>query len=960
MPRPLNRPPWIGHLCPLLVVLLLPLAGFGQLPDSLAPVPRVPVAPQDTLPADTAGPGTQVRDTSQRAFGFETDAARQAFLDSLRQRPRAQRPNPKDTARVAVPTRGSADSPVDYQAQDSLVFNLKANTLDLYNEGSVDYEDMNLKAAHVQILMDSSLMKAEGILNDSTGLPEKTPVFRDATDTYQAEDMVYNYQTRKGRIRYVQTTQEGETVFGDVIKRQADGVVYIKGGKYCPCYEQDSGFYFRSRKLKIIPNDKIISGPALMYISDVPTPLFIPFGFFPQTSQRKSGVILPQYGEAGNEGFFFQNFGYYWAASPYYDMTFYGTVFTRGSYGFQVQGTYARKTPTAIATNYSLQFNQTNGGKLRRDPDFAPARNFSVNLNHRQTLNPASSFDASINVQTSGFLQNVINNAPLSNQQLTQTNFTSSLNYQNSFPNSAWTLNAGARLIQNTTTQRITLELPTLSVNRRPWFPFKRRVRVGSTKWYEDFQVSYSARLVNRVSNILTENLFKPSVVDSLENGIVHNVGITKPIKLFQYININPSINYREYWYLKEFQRSYTAEASTGFQTVLDTTISGTDTLVDTLLIPVANPTDVAQDRFVNGFLAGRDFNVSVSASTNLYSTLQIKGRRKFALRHTLTPNIGYTYRPDFAAPGWNFYRTVERPIAGTEEVYSRFPTTVGGPPSGAQQALTFSLNNVLEAKYLPKAQGSTDSSAASDTNAAPKFKYLRILDQLRLSTSYNFVADSNNLEPIRLTAATSILGGKVSFNFNGTLDPYAYVPVAFNANDEPTRYQRSGTYLWAAERKLLRLRSGAFGVNTNFRFSDFPRRKPENLSEARKALNKNYQAFQLPVALSVGYNLQYQYNELEANPIVLTHALSINGDVVWGKWKAGFQTNYDFVNNRLGRLNVNLSRDIGCWTVGFRGSFLNTLGSNNYFFSLAVKAQRLQDLKFDKNRTWQDVFPDQ
>jgi len=817
-----------------------------------------------------------------------------------------------DTLRLAqLKADSDLEAPVSYQAQDSILFDVQNQVLYLYGAATLTYTDLKLSADRIQVNWKENLMFAQGT-PDSLGNLIGAPVFEEKGQKYFAEQITYNFKTQKGKIYYAKTNQSGDIVLGDAIKRNPDNTFFISNGKFTTCDADHPHFYFQSKKLKVIPQDRIISGPLQMVVADVPLPLFIPFGFFPFKTGRTSGIIIPEPGNSPQRGFFFRNLGYYWAASPYWDLIVKGDVFTKG--GFRVQLNPRYKLMYKFDGDLSLEYSRQSFNEPG-DPDYQVGTTFFVRWKHNQKFSPTASLTANVEAGSSSFLRrNSFNLNDIVNNRLQ-----SSISFSKQFANSPWSLTANLNHSQDLARNTVTLTLPSINIARNRTFPFKRKVVVGKERWYEKIGYTYGLNLQNTIT-AADSVLFTPAASSLWRNGIRHTIAASTNLTALQYITLSPSLNYNEYWYTQSLERTY--------QQLIRPT-GNKDTLIETL-----KP----------GFVATRDFNFRLAATTRLYGTRVFKNKSQTAVRHTLIPTLSYNYKPNFADPFWNVYRQVQRDSTGRLLSYSRFERGIyGGPTIGEQQALQFTLSNLIEMKYLPRAVA--DSAAAGYKMDKSKFKYVNLIDNIGLDFNYNFAADSLRFSLVNLSARTNLLG-KINLQLGSQWDPYGYV-----TNPETQDNVRVDRLAAGLGQGWLRLVSATAAVGISLDDAFFKSKKKQAAPPSTAPKYEGYVDFRLPWRLNLNYSLSY------AKPFdaeVLTHSLRVDGGFSFAEfWTVTFTSGYDFTRQELTITNFAITRDLHCWQFGLNVTPFGPFQS--YFFTLSAKAPTLKDLKLTKQRNWQD-----
>ena len=688
------------------------------------------------------------------------------------------------------------------------------------------------------------------------------------------------------------TTKDGDSyIHGAVVKKQPDNSTFIKDGYYTTCDAPHPHYYLKSNKIKVIPNNKVVTGPADLYIMDVPTPLAIPFGFFPNKKGRASGILFPQYGESQQLGFFLKNGGYYLGLNDHFDLALTGDIYSKGSWRGNAYSNYAWKY--RFNGNMSLNYSNT---KVSRPefPDYSLEKSFFIRWNHMQDAksHPGTSFTANVNAGSATFYQYNLSNA---NNFLTNT-FTSSIAWSKAWTGKPINLSVSLSHSQNNQTRDINLSLPSATFNVARRTPFKRKLAIGEQKWYEKIGVGLTTSFINSISTKDTL-LFKKESLEQFRYGIQHSVPISTSFSVAKYFTVSPGITYNEKWYLKTIHKEWVSETNT-----ID---------VDTL----------------DGFKAARDFAFSSNINTRIYGMLQFKKGKIAAFRHVMTPTIGFSWRPDFSEKQYGYYKEVQSDSIGTLQKYSVFEGAVfGGPGAGKSSLMNFSLDNNFEMKIRQK----------SDT--AETFKKVKLLESLALSTSYNFAADSLRLAPISISGRATIIE-RISLNMFGVFDPYAI-------NDNGVRINKTE---WSENNKLARFNSGNFSIN----FSILPRKKPlksmQGTSDELNEINKNredYLDYSIPFSLNVGYNFFFLNNV--GAPDQITQTLNFSGDLqLTPAWKVNYNSGYDFEQKDFSYTSLGINRNLHCWEMSL--NWVPFGFQQNYFFQINVKSSLLQDLKLTK-----------
>jgi len=838
----------------------------------------------------------------------------------------------------AMKANSDLKAKISYNATDYMVLDMDAKTLKLVSQGKIDYEEMNLAADTIIMNWESNVLTAKGKL-DSTGQLVGRPEFEEDGQKYRSDSMQYNITSQKGLVFGARTQQDENYILAERVKKGDGDTYYIENGKFTTCDAEHPHYYIKSRKLKVIPRDKIITGPLMLVIEDFPIPVILPFGLLPNQTTQKSGILMPQYGES-DRGFFLRDGGYYIAASDKFDLAFTGDIFSKGSWRLNAATNYnvLYKYDGRFSFDYALF---KNGDET--DPDPSITRDFKVNWNHNQKINPQTTLRANVNAGTSSYNQN----ANFNQNDYVAANLASSINLDKNFPNSRWRTTLRTALDQNTQTEKVTFNFPELTVNRPRLFPFKQLGKPGD-QWYKKVGLSYQFNLRNSISVI--DSLFDDVVLapldfvtlstvngedtlietkralDFYQNGAEHFIPLTGQLNLAKYINVSPRANFRESWYIKTVDKTY---------------IDSTQSVVTT-------------DKY--GFAATRAFDLGIDASTRVFGVFQFKGKKQTAIRHTFSPTIGYTYKPDFSEERWNVFREVQTDSLGTTRPYSRFEgNSFAGPSAGESQSVSLRLGNVLEMKYK-------DPKLAKDTTAKDDYTRLKLLDSFGARGSYNFAADSLNLSFINLDARTSIFDNALAIQWTGIVDPYIVNADGNRINtfalEEYGKLGRLSTMTLALSTRLQsKRRAGNRGGGVTDEGEAKQERRPANMTDQAwsdvQYMRAAFIDFDIPWSLNLNYNLRYSNNGIRRDT---TMTVNFSGDFNFTpKWKIGFNSGWDFSNKEFSPTSVTFFRDLHCWE--FSGTWVPFGLRRSYQFSIGVRSSTLSDLKLSQQRNWQDRF---
>lgn len=789
--------------------------------------------------------------------------------------------------------------------------------------------------------LDSSTVYATGVI-DSTGKLSGTPIFQDDGDTYESKSMKYNFKTERGFITDVITEQGEGYLTGAAAKKMDDGSFFVKDGKYTTCDNHEHPhFYFNITKAKMRPGKDVVTGPGYMVLADVPLPLALPFGFFPFSKDYSSGIIFPSFGEDYNRGFYLNNGGYYFAISDYVDLAVRGEIYTKGSWGLSGHSSYVKRYK--YRGTFDISYLTTIYGD-KGSPDYQKQKNFQVVWSHSQDAkaNPNMNFSASVNFATSGYSRNDVNS--YYNSSFTENTKSSTVNMTYRFPGTKWSLSTTASIAQRSQDSTLAVSFPNLNVTLSQTAPFKRKRAVGGEKWYEKIRLSYSGQFQNSLT-AQQDQFFKKSLIKDWRNGFRHSVPVSATFSLFKYINLSPSIQLNDRMYTSKIRRQWDTQAS---REVMDTTYG-----------------------FYNLF----DFQASLSFDTKIYGfwrPMKFLGDKIQMIRHVLTPTVSFSASPDFGDPMWGIYGSYDyvdpQGVPRTRR-YNYFSHGVFGSPSeGKSGIVSVNLANNLEMKV----KSDNDSSGV---------KKISLIENLSISQSYNFAADSLNWSNIN-TSLMLRLVKNFNLNLNATWDPYIY---RLNASGTPVRVNKTRLQ---AGKGIAKLSSTGTSFSYTFNNNTFKRKKKEDLpntdgddeedteeEDSFNATNDNlrnlreqrrqeslenqrsadadgYAAWECPWNLTVNYSVNYGYGAFDYDKMDYkgkwTQNLSFSGNIRPTKnWNFSFSASYNFDLHKIAYMNCSISRDLHCFTMS--ASFVPFGPYKSYNFHISVKSSLLKDLKYDK-----------
>lgn len=844
--------------------------------------------------------------------------------------------------------KSGIDDIVTYQASDSLVFSGNNNAY-LYGNSQVNYQKIELKAAEIEMNLDSSSVFATGV-PDSAGIVQGKPVFTDNGVDYNTTTIHYNFKSQKAFIDNLITQQGEGYVTGGKTKKMEGDEFYMVNGKYTTCDHHDCPhFYLQLTKAKVKPKKNIVTGPAYMVLADVPLPIAIPFGFFPFSETYSSGIIMPTYGDELQRGFYLRDGGYYFAISDYIDLALTGEIFTKGSWGLNAASNYIRRYKFSGSFNMGYQVTITGDKGL---PDYQKMKNFKLIWNHSQDAksNPNMTLSASVNFATTGYDRNNLDSY-YNATQFTENTKSSTVNMSYNFPNAPISLSMSTNVTQRNSDSTLQVSFPDVTVNMRRQYPFKRKVVVGSERWYEKITMSYTGILRNSITTKQDEFL-KSNLIKDWKNGIQHTVPVSATFSAFNYINISPSINFVDRMYTNKIHQSW------------DPTILNSN---DEMVGGIARDTTY-------GFYNVYNFNFSVSANTKLYGfykPLPFMGDWLNTVRHVFTPSISLSGQPDFSNSMWGFYDSYTRPSTSDPTIlneikYSPFSHgTFGTAPSGKSGTISFNMTHNIEAKV----------KSDKDTTGLKK---ISLIDNLTTGISYNFAADSMRWSDIPVSIRFKFTKG-FTYQLSGTLDSYTYASngtridqTRWSVGKFPRLRSTSTSLSYTFNNNTLKNLFGGNtkkgGVPSDTPPSDTPDALAEEgyqpLSEAIDESTKTekqvssefdsdgYMKWTVPWSLSVNYGLRFAYSDFNAAKREynrkLTQNLSFSGNIAIAKnWSFNFSSSYDFDAKQMAYMNCNVTRDMHCWTMS--AGFVPVGPYSSFNFSIRVKSSLLSDLKYDK-----------
>ncbi len=821
-----------------------------------------------------------------------------------------------DSIVISLPvSKDALDASVAYTARDSIIYDLEEKKVHLYGEAIAKYKNIELKADYIQYDWVIGTLSAE-VNKDSLGNPIGFADFKEEDNLYKAKKLTYNFKTSKGKV-YQVMTQEGEGyLHGEQVKRNEYNEWYGRKAKYTTCNLEHPHFYIKANRMKMVPDKVIVTGPANMVIEDVPLPIYIPFAIFPIKKGQRSGIILPEYGEEQNRGFFLRNGGYYFGISDYFDLALRGDLYSKGSWALKVNSNYRKRYKYNGILR--LDYGRNRLGEPE-SPTFSRVNDFRVNWNHTQDSKQAlnSRFSANVNFGTSTYDKNF----SVDKERVLNSAFASKINYSKSWAGKPFNFSLQLAQDQNLNTGAINLQLPIIGFGVSRIQPFKSKKPGTQRKWYENIGFGYNFETQNIISGV-DSVFFTKETFRNARYGMRHNLPISSTLKLFKFFTLTPRINYVERWYFQSVRKTWDPTF------VNDENIAVGSVVSDTTF----------------GFHPARDFNFGASLATKLFGQLNFKGKLK-AIRHVFTPTLNVNYTPDFGTPFWGYYRDVQSDTAGTIETYSRFEAVSGiyGQPSrGKVGSIGVNLNNLLEMKVFSK----------KDT--IKNEKKIKLLESLNLSSSYNIAADSLRLSPININGRTSFGGSGIFLDFRFLLDPYTV--------DSLTN-RRINTFVVQESGRLTRLSTAQFSLTSSFqskRTAGAPPPTPSTRSaftdEELEMIERDrdlYFDFNIPWSINFSYNLAFvkgrpgEPDKLDVSRNSIDFGFDAN---ITPKWKMNLNTGFDLSELDFVFTTFSVIRDLHCWVLRFDW-VPYPIEFQRYSMQLNVKSHILQDLKLTRKK---------
>ena len=815
-------------------------------------------------------------------------------------------------------SKDSMDAPLKYEAEDSVVVLIQSKKILLYGKTKTEYKDILLTAPRVEVDQQTQIVTAFN-QKDSTGEIKEVAEFTSGDSKFTSDTIRYNFKSQIGLTQNTYTEQGEFHVFGEVAKKIDENTTFIKRARFSTCNLDHPHFSIVTPKMKVINKKLAISGPAHMEFEEVPIPIYLPFGFYPLSQGRHSGLLPPQFTTNEQFGLGLEGLGYYKVLSDYWDAKIYGNLYSYGGWSVNVAPSYRKRYRYNGRFNVSMQTTKIN---FKGDPDFTKSKTFFLTWSHSvdSRARPGTTFSASVNAGSTKFNQFIPNNTQLN----FQNQLGSSIAYSKSWAGKPYNLTLSANHNQNNATRLVNVNLPDAGFSVSTLYPFQSKNSAGTAKWYEKLGVGYNGNFRNQVSFYDTAFKLK-RLIDTLQWGASHNfpISLSLPPILGGAVIVAPSISYSQVWIAQKFRRSW-------------------------------NPTNKKVDTTITkGFFTDHQLAFSLGFNTALYGTYQFgKNSRIEAIRHVIRPTLSMNYKPDLSK---NHFYTTQLDTTGYVNPYplSEFEGALySGFSPGRTGGLGFQLDNNLEMKWR--------SRKDTGENAVKKIK---LIDGYGFSTGYNFLRDSMKLDLFNLYFRTTLFE-KINITANSTFSPYQYNKNGIDINK----------YAWDGEKfKLGRLTSGSISITTNFQSKPKdPKKDAEKKKQVEQQLNDpsliadqqrlleymqqnpaEFVDFNIPWQVSIGYSLYFSNRlrtDLKGFEKDFNSGANFSGSFsLTPKWNFSVNGNFDFNTKKLQTFQMSINREMHCWQMSINVTPIGLYRSFN--FTISPKSSVLQDLKINRTR---------
>jgi len=841
-----------------------------------------------------------------------------------------------DTLRIKI-ADDAIDREVIYSARDSSEVNNAEKKLYLWGDAKIEYESYIIEADMIIMDLESDMAIAESRTGEGYNGIVK---FNDGDQDMEADRLIYNFKTKKGHLKnsrsqqgdlYVLSEQMKFISAGDDEYRDDEG--YGKDAVFTTCDAPVPHFGVRSKKQKIVPNKVVVVGVSNIEIGQVPTPLVLPFGFFPITKGAKKGVIFPkdyEYSEAW--GFGLRGIGYYVPINEKMDVNVTGDIYLRGSWGLNIASRYNFRYKAT--GNLNLSYGYRTAENLLTG-ERVPQRSSSIQWSHNQDpkAHPYQNFTGSVNFQTNGFQALNFNDA----QSVLQNSINSNVSYRRSFPGRPFTLAASLQHSQNTQSNQVIVNFPNVDFQMQRIFPFERKNRGGNKpKWYEEISLTYNSKLSNRFTATDT-SIWSQQTLDDARFGIQQRAVVNSNFRLLKYISVVPNVNVNEVWQFSTLNRRFDP---TVIITPRDTIFN--ESTLDTIIRFDTIPGQLITER-EQGFRAWRTYSVGASMNTQIFGTMQFRKGFVRGVRHVIKPSMNFNYSPDYTNPNLDYIRSVRRDINSMDSLfYSIFEDNIfGGPPrTGRQMNIAYSINNIFEAKYRMRGD-SVDRKA-------------KLFDNIVINGNYNFAADSLKFSTINLSGTHRIFKGMTTIQMGMVLDPYER---DYSRSIQGTRVN---TFAWDAKRKLVNFVSATATFNSSLNMRTIrqwvesiggeegeTQQRPSNPAGlGPQSLWDWFEDFSINHVLMLGVS---NIGDRDTFMIGTNNIQFVGSIVLTSKWRITLGSiGYDFNRKQMTYPDVGFQRDLHCWEMGMNWQPLR--GTYNFYIRVKPGSLDFLNVPYRKN----------
>lgn len=815
-------------------------------------------------------------------------------------------------------SKDTLSAPVNYYAEDSVVVHIRKKKITLHGKTKTEYEDVNLQGPWVEIDQETQLITARN-QKDSAGTVLEEAQLTQGDQTFISDTIQFNFKSQKGIAHNTITQQSEFFVGGAVAKKVSEDVTFISRGRFTTCNLDHPHFAFMANKLKVINKKMAVSGPVHPEFEGVPVPIYLPFGLFPLSSGRHSGMLPPQFATNDQMGLGLEGLGYYKVINDYWDAKLYGNVYSYGSWSANINPTYYRRYRYRGAFNFGLQKTKRN---FKGDPDYTPINSYTLSWNHSmdQKARPGVTFSANVNASSTRYNQNVPNSPQLNFQNL----MGSSITYSKTWVDKPYNLTISANHSQNNYNRLVNIALPDMGFTVSTLYPFQKKDFAGSKKWYEQLGIAYNGNFRNSVS--FYDTAFKlRNLLDTLQWGAQHNIPITLslPPILGGAIVVSPSVSYSQVWISQTFERHWNSTAQK-----LDTVVK-------------------------KGFFMDQQASFGLSFNTAMFGTFNFKkGSKVQGIRHVIRPSIGLNYRPDLSS---KYYYTTQINAAGNTQRFSKLQGGIySGYSEGRTGGLAFQLDNNLEMKMRSK-----------DSTGNSKPEIVRLIEGFGVSTNYNFLADSLKLAPFNFYFRTNLFQ-KININANAIMNPYQTDSFGNNIDK----------YAWESGKfKLGQITSGSLSFSTTFQSKPRDQDKDKKKKEEEERLMNDptfaddrqrmldymrqnpseFVDFNIPWQISLSYSLYFARqikSDYSGYENVVRSSANFSGSFsLTPKWNFTMNGFYDFDTKKLQTFSMSINREMHCWQMAIS---VTPIGIYRFFnVTISPKASVLQDLRINRTRSF-------